>query len=299
MMEQDTNKTYLKKLLDFLRDRILSNPSNRWFSNDLYKILAPESEARISDIHEQCIEGILQEQAKEFYKDFVIAELRPQLIDDFVKMEHWRRRNNIGEFGLAVFQQIECIMNHLSKDDTLCEVYRAMMNAPCYVNNNDSPVSDRKQNSTYTVAQLLFMHEAPVKSKELPPQLWIFDRFKSINYFVCHRACLTTFRFNQFVEENELFGKIYTLRNMNHRGNSLTDKEAERLTDICNNPSRAFLTLTSYLCWFVDSVNKGFPVSRELIEFAQTDFSAILISPLGPKVVGKVDLKDDGRKRFH
>ena len=94
-MEQDTNREYLKKLLDFLQNRILSNHDNQWFAKDLYKILAPISDARISDIHEQCIESILKEQAAEFYKDFVIEKIRPQLIADFIKMEHWRRRNNI------------------------------------------------------------------------------------------------------------------------------------------------------------------------------------------------------------
>ena len=46
-MEQDTNKEYLKKLLDFLRSRILSNPANNWFAKDLYNILAPAVDARL------------------------------------------------------------------------------------------------------------------------------------------------------------------------------------------------------------------------------------------------------------
>ena len=55
-MEQDTNIEHLKKLLDFLEKRILSNPKNHWFAKDLYNILAPVQEAIISDIHEHCIE---------------------------------------------------------------------------------------------------------------------------------------------------------------------------------------------------------------------------------------------------
>ena len=121
-MEQDTNREYLKKLLDFLRERILPIPGNQWFAKELYKLLAPASDARISDIHEQCIESILTQQANEFYKDFVIADLRPQLIADFIKMEHWRRRNNIYEFSLAMYQQVECIVNYISRNNTLCEV---------------------------------------------------------------------------------------------------------------------------------------------------------------------------------
>lgn len=248
MMEQDTNKIHLKKLLDFLQSRILSNPANQWFAKDLYKILAPASDARISDIHEQCIESILQEQAREFYKDFVIEPIRSQLIADFVKMEHWRRRNNIGEFGLAVYQQIECVINWLGRDNILSEVFRTMMDALCYVDGYNPTVSNRYEKSTYTIAQLLFMHDAPTKSKEILSQQWTLDKFKAINYFVCHQGCLTNFQFKQFVDENNLFSEIYALRNLNHRGNDLTDKEKDRLKNVETNSSRAFLTITSFLC---------------------------------------------------
>lgn len=297
-MEQDTNREYLKKLLDFLENRILSNHNNQWFAKELYKILAPTSDARISDIHEQCIESILKEQATEFYKDFVIEDIRPQLIADFIKMEHWRRRNNIQEFGLAIFQQIECITNRLSQDDTLCEVFRTMMDALCYVDSFNPMVVNRYEKSSYTIGQLLFMHDAPTKSKEILPQQWTFDKFKAINYFVCHKACLTNFQFNQFVEENNIFGEIYALRNLNHRGNELTDKERERLQKIEGNPSRTFLTFISFLSWFIDSVNNGFPLSKELKEYAQTDFSGVRKPEIGPKVIKKIDLIPDNRKRF-
>lgn len=297
-MEQDTNREYLKKLLDFLENRILSNHNNQWFAKELYKILAPTSDARISDIHEQCIESILKEQATEFYKDFVIEDIRPQLIADFIKMEHWRRRNNIQEFGLAIFQQIECITNRLSQDDTLCEVFRIMMDALCYVDSFNPMVVNRYEKSSYTIGQLLFMHDAPTKSKEILPQQWTFDKFKAINYFVCHKACLTNFQFNQFVEENNIFGEIYALRNLNHRGNELTDKERERLQKIEENPSRTFLTFISFLSWFIDSVNNGFPLSKELKEYAQTDFSGVRKPEIGPKVIKKIDLPPDNRKRF-
>lgn len=297
-MEQDTNREYLKKLLDFLENRILSNHNNQWFAKELYKILAPTSDARISDIHEQCIESILKEQATEFYKDFVIEDIRPQLIADFIKMEHWRRRNNIQEFGLAIFQQIECITNRLSQDDTLCEVFRTMMDALCYVDSFNPMVVNRYEKSSYTIGQLLFMHDAPTKSKEILPQQWTFDKFKAINYFVCHKACLTNFQFNQFVEENNIFGEIFALRNLNHRGNELTDKERERLQKIEENPSRTFLTFISFLSWFIDSVNNGFPLSKELKEYAQTDFSRVRKPEIGPKVIKKIDLPPDNRKRF-
>ena len=296
-MEQDTNREYLKKLLDFLRERILPIPGNQWFAKELYKLLAPASDARISDIHEQCIESILTQQANEFYKDFVIADLRPQLIADFIKMEHWRRRNNVYEFSLAMYQQVECIVNYISRNNTLCEVFHTMMDCLCFVDAYPPTVDNRNPKSSYTVAQLLFMHDAPTKSKEILPSLWAYDKFKAINYFVCHQTMLTNYQFDQFVGENRIFGELYALRNRVHRGNDLTEKEIERTKQVESNPSRGFLTLTAFLTWFIDSVNKGYPLSNELVTFSKTDFSSVRKPLIGPKVVGKIDLPKTKSKR--
>ena len=296
-MEQDTNREYLKKLLDFLRERILPIPGNQWFAKELYKLLAQASDARISDIHEQCIESILTQQANEFYKDFVIADLRPQLIADFIKMEHWRRRNNIYEFSLAMYQQVECIVNYISRNNTLCEVFHTMMDCLCFVDAYPPTVDNRNPKSSYTVAQLLFMHDAPTKSKEILPSLWAYDKFKAINYFVCHQTMLTNYQFDQFVGENRIFGELYALRNRVHRGNDLTEKEIERTKQVEINPSRGFLTLTAFLTWFIDSVNKGYPLSNELVTFSKTDFSSVRKPLIGPKVVGKIDLPKTKSKR--
>ena len=296
-MEQDTNREYLKKLLDFLRERILPIPGNQWFAKELYKLLAPASDARISDIHEQCIESILTQQANEFYKDFVIADLRPQLIADFIKMEHWRRRNNIYEFSLAMYQQVECIVNYISRNNTLCEVFHTMMDCLCFVDAYPPTVDNRNPKSSYTVAQLLFMHDAPTKSKEILPSLWAYDKFKAINYFVCHQTMLTNYQFDQFVGETRIFGELYALRNRVHRGNDLTEKEIERTKQVEINPSRGFLTLTAFLTWFIDSVNKGYPLSNELVTFSKTDFSSVRKPLIGPKVVGKIDLPKTKSKR--
>ena len=296
-MEQDTNRENLKKLLDFLRERILPIPGNQWFAKELYKLLAPASDARISDIHEQCIESILTQQANEFYKDFVIADLRPQLIADFIKIEHWRRRNNIYEFSLAMYQQVECIVNYISRNNTLCEVFHTMMDCLCFVDAYPPTVDNRNPKSSYTVAQLLFMHDAPTKSKEILPSLWAYDKFKAINYFVCHQTMLTNYQFDQFVGENRIFGELYALRNRVHRGNDLTEKEIERTKQVESNPSRGFLTLTAFLTWFIDSVNKGYPLSNELVTFSKTDFSSVRKPLIGPKVVGKIDLPKTKSKR--
>lgn len=297
-MAQDRRKEDLKKLLLFLETQILRDPKNNWFAKDLYKILAPTSDARITDIHELCVEQILKEQANKFYSDFTIADIRDALIWDFIKMEHWRRLNNLAEFGMALFQQIECIINRLSREVELCNVSHNLMKAKCYVDATSPQVSNRYSKSTYTIGQLLFINEAPVKSLQDLASMYVLDKFKTINYFVCHRATLTINDFNKFIEENRIFGQLYALRNQNHRGNNLTEKDKSYLGDIYDNDSKSFIRLYAFLIWFVDSVNKGFPLSNELIEFSKNDFSDVIQSPvIATKIVGKIILPPDNKKK--
>lgn len=297
-MEQNHNRENLRKLLAFLEQNIIFDPANRWFVKDLYAMIEPVADGKLSDIYELCIEEIIRAQAQDFYKDFVISDIRQQLIEDFIKMEHWRRRNDIKEFGMAMFQQIECIINRLGYDIVLCEVFRSMMKAPCYVDAIKQEVANRDPKSNYTVGQLLYMSDAPTKSIQDLSMQWVVDKFKGVNYFVCHKGMLTRYQFNQFVEENRLFGMLYALRNRNHRGNNETIRDASQLKEIKDNPSRGFLSLTSFFCWFIDRINQGYPLSKALIDFSNTEFHAPDQTSVGPKVVGHVNIPDDGRKRF-
>jgi hypothetical protein len=281
-----------------MSQQILHKPENAWFEKELYGILAPNADARISDIHEQCIENILKQQAEEFYKDFVIDGIKPQLINDFVKMESWRRRNNINEFGMAMFQQIECIINKLGQDKQLAQVCYDMMNALCYVDSMNPIVSNRYSKSTYTIARLLFLDDAASKSKSDLSVQWINDKFKCINYFVCHQACLTAQQFTQFTSENEVFNQIRCVRNRNHRGNIPTEYETLTLQKVDANISRSFFLFSSFFCRFIDSIKEGFPLSKELIEFSRGDFKSNSTPFDRIKVKGMINLPNDKKKRF-
>ena len=65
----------------------------------------------INEIYELCIEQIMRKQGEEFYADFPIESLRPQLIEDYNRMEHFRRKDDFYDFCLAMYQQIENITN--------------------------------------------------------------------------------------------------------------------------------------------------------------------------------------------
>ena len=185
-MKQDTNREYLKKLLLFLETRILSNQDNQWFAKDLYKILAPISDARISDIHEQCIESILREQATEFYKDFVIEDIKAQLITDFIKMEHWRRRNNIPEFCMALYQQLEAITNFICEKREFNLIWRNIRNAGFFT---DIKAKDIRVRGNGKSIEQSIVYDSKNYGKELK-DLVAMDKYKAILFLVVYKQVL-------------------------------------------------------------------------------------------------------------
>lgn len=264
-MEQDTNREYLKKLLDFLRDRILSIPGNQWFAKELYKLLAPTSDARISDIHEQCIESILAQQANEFYKDFVITTIRPQLIADFIKMEHWRRRNNIQEFCLALYQQIEGIVNYLGADETLNLIWRNIRNAAFFIDINAKDIRVRG-NGKSIEQSIIYKPEKYTNRPELK-DLVAMDKFKAILFLVVYQTNVHWYNKSAFNDDFFLGQNIYRARNLNHRGNN--EDLTEGLKSIIEMPTYSMCNILGFYARFIVGINKGYPVSKSLVELAE------------------------------
>lgn len=266
MIEQDTNRENLRKLLDFLKNNILAIPDNQWFSKELYNILAPTADAKISDIHEQCIEKILQEQANGFYRDFVIKEIQPQLIADFIKMEHWRRRNNVQEFCMALYQQIENIINYLSRDSNLILIWRNIRRANFFV---DIRAKDIRVRGNGKSIEQSIIYDSKNYGRELN-ELVAMDKFKAILFLIVYK---TKVDWNNVSLFNEDFNKgydIYMTRNLNHRGNIVDENKTKRISYIFDNSTFAMCSLLGFYALFVSGINNGYPVSEELVELAES-----------------------------
>lgn len=265
-MEQDTNKEYLKKLLDFLKSRILSNPANNWFAKDLHSYLSPGSEARISDIHELCVESILREQATGFYKDFAIEALRPQLIADFIKMEHWRRRNNVQEFCMALYQQIEAITNYLGADDSLNLIWRNIRDAGFFI---DIKAKDIRVRGEGNSIEKSIVYSSKNYGKELC-EFAAMDKFKAILFMIVYKTGVDWNNRTLFNEDFFTGFDIYMTRNLNHRGNVVDERVSQRIAYILNNSTFAMCSLLGFYARFVAGINKNYPVSKELVELAES-----------------------------
>lgn len=113
----------LKKLVQIIGD-LLKVKGNEWLIDEILKTIGETSPVEeiakhsvIQNIHEYCVEQKIEKQATEFYNSFPIQEIKNQLIQDFKKMEHERRRDNFEGFCLSMFQQIEAIVNFLFVSD--------------------------------------------------------------------------------------------------------------------------------------------------------------------------------------
>jgi hypothetical protein len=249
------DKEKLKKLIDIFEE-LLKIKGNEWLIDAiLEKIKSTSSLDEISkhsiikDIHEHCIEEVIQKQANEFYSDFKLKEIKPKLVIDFVKMEHERRRDDFENFSLCTFQQIENITNYLFDNMILGEWENEKNKiAIQYFDKN------KNQQVKKTVNEIVFGN-----AKD-----WFINvKFKALLYFLYfNKTIKAQIQFNQLVDS---FNEIYQIRNLNHRGSSPTTHQEETLKKIYGNESKYYLKFYGFLEDFVKTINKN------LKSFSQND----------------------------
>lgn len=299
-------KPTLEKIVQLTRQ----NPEFDLELRKALKIMPSASSVSISDekidqIYEYCIEKIIRKQATEFYRGFPIESITLELIEDYVKMEFFRRKDDFGNFCLALYQQIENITNRLCEARVISDIAEKMWAYPAFVKKeiNDRPDSD------YLIAKLVFYGENKMtgqpyyveKSRVALQAQYAMDKVRSIVYFIGYKAALTNSDFKSYVEFNSLMQDIYQCRNMNHRGNTLSEWEQNALDRIMPIKSLCYFKFMGGLSQYVEFVKSGYRVIAEIETYAKSlpEKKINLIKPTGPKILGKIDLKDDGRKRFN
>ena len=242
----------LKKTLDLIK--VLA-AKNKDFEAELQKLYGGTSSAntvlmdnvdlkdpistgndKIDSIYELCVEKVLQEQAEQFYKDFPIEDIKDTLVHDYVRMEGFHRKDNFGDFCLALYQQIEGITNYLCNDSRLNSITQSMWTCSAYVKSekDKEPKFNERTGGEYQIASLIFpgYHQetgkfyAQEKScLELNKQ-YANDKMRIIIYFIGYRAACVNNDYQNYLDITDMFYKIYQCRNLNHRGNmvSLSDE---------------------------------------------------------------------------
>lgn len=303
---EDNKKAAIEKIL-------LLSKQDKEFNEELRKRLditpvansAIMDDERLNQIYEYCIEKIIQTQAEEFYKDFPIPTLISTLVEDYVRMESFRRKDSFGDFCLALYQQIECVTNKICESATLSEITDKMWAYEAYIKSTDGKDPDIKERTgTYRIADLIFpfnnkngVSNAVEKSLKTLQNQYAIDKIRIIVYYFGYGAKMKSSDFDSYKEITGLLNDIYQCRNTNHRGNTLTEYETETLNRILPMKSFYYFKFLGALAQYIDFIKTGSLTITDIAAYAKT-LPSKKVETKGPKVVGKIDLKDDGKKRF-
>lgn len=267
------------------------------------------SDERISQIYEYCIEKILRKQAEEFYEDFPITSIVPTLVDDFVRMESFRRKDAFGDFCVSLYQQIENITNKLCESKQLNNIAEKMWGCPAYVvyNKDVEPSIDNRLDSIFTIASLVFPGQnkktglpySVEKSQSSLQVQYASDKIRAIIYFLGYKATMRNVDYENYKEITSLMSDIYQCRNMNHRGNTLTQWESDTINRIIPMKSYYYFKFTGALAQFVNGIKNGIPAIPTIEAYSQSIEKVKEKLPI-PKTLGKIELseKDLKKKRF-
>ena len=261
---------------------------------------------RINDIYEYCIEDIIKKQATEFYADFPLQTIKDRLIGDYIRMESFRRKDNFEDFCLSLYQQIECMTNKLCENKDLSDITEIMWGHPAYLKiekGKDTSIYNR--GGDYTIASLLFPGNnkqsgntnAFVKSRISLQTQYAMDKIRTIVYFLGYKAMMKSGDYDSFVEITSLLNDIYQCRNMNHRGNSQNQWEKETFDRIFPLKSLYYFKFLGVLAQYVEYIKEGWGYIPELKKYSESIEKQNISAPQ-PKVLGKIELKDDVRKHF-
>lgn len=252
------NKKELDRIVSFVK-KVKELPGNEEFIADLRATIIDADTAddiisnpKIDKIYEYCIKNVLQKQAEGVYAQFPIPELIPGLVNDYVRMESFRRADNFEDFCMALYQQIECVTNatYALLDD--CSFLQDIADQPAYAQsiNIDGVVTydirNRNSNSKSKISAFIAKKE---KVSNTPKAM---DATKMVIYFVvCGALRMDWELLNRLYE-------VYYCRCLNHRGGFQTENQANTTTKVCADKYTHYLLFQSALVTYISGIQKGF-----------------------------------------
>ncbi|MDX1651899.1 MAG: hypothetical protein R3277_05370 [Brumimicrobium sp.] len=254
------DKEKLKKLVQIIGD-LLKEEGNEWLIDEILQTIGEVSPVEeiakhslIQNIHEYCVEQKIDKQAKEFYHSFPLVEIKDQLILDYSKMEHERRRDDFENFCLCMYQQIENISNFLF-DKKIESVWNSEKNQIAVKSFFDRTQRKYVLPSTggTSLEQLVFQGTDTSK--------WYANRkFRAVLYFFYFKKNVTRddYEFNSIYFTHE---EIYQMRNQNHRGSTPTPYQQKTLNKIKGNESRYFFKFYGFLQDFVNQIESSYSIT--------------------------------------
>lgn len=200
---------------------------------------------------------IIKEQASRFYQGFKINSIKESLIQDFIRMERFRRKDGFEDFCLAGFQQVEGIVNYLAGTPFFLEKFNSLRSSPSILK-LDTATKTFFRSGKQTVASLIFMTNEQNKIVEFcgkQPVDWFFNhRLRAVLYFFYFNQEIK-FSTTEFDSIYNTGNQLYLIRNSNHRGGNSTDYQERAKEEIMSNFDRYYFKFLGFLEDFIFKVN--------------------------------------------
>ena len=274
MLMEDKLQTTIDKILrlcaqnpDF--DSELRKKLNIVTSNETLLI----GDERINQIYEYCLERVVRKQAEDFYSGFPMQELVNVLVDDYCRMEFFRRKDAFGDFCLALYQQIECVTNNLCSNPDLDYIAKRMWGCPAYViTAKDTPISieNRRYESAYSIASLVFYKKnIEEKSESSLQSLYATEKVRTVVYYLGYKATMRNADYESYKEITSLLNDIYQCRNMNHRGSKQTEWEEKTINRIFSQKAVYYHKFLGALTLFIEQIKEGWSSLGDIKRYAE------------------------------
>ncbi len=229
------------------------------FNDELRKKLGITSSAnsvviddeRLSQIYEYCIEKIIAEQAENFYKEFPIKNVINQLKTDFSRMESFRRKNQFEDYALALYQQIECVVNSIFSQEIFVKTINSLWNNPSY---------STKKGGKRSVANEIFGSGDYLTSgleRAKNNQYSAKDKLRCVIYFIGGFWCSNSYPAG-FIKLSEILSDIYLCRNTNHRGATQNPVIDEKIKAFHESFTCSYFLFNAALVEFVRIIQDGY-----------------------------------------
>ena len=278
-------KDKLKKLVEIIGD-LLKIEGNEWLIDEMLRTIGEKTPIEeiakhsiIQNIHEYCVEQKIEKQATEFYMSFPIEELKPQLIEDYKKMEHERRRDDFEGFCLSMFQQIEAIVNYCFESSGIKEKLKKDRNSSAFIEwNLQKKAWERTSNQRLIPFLLIKINKKYENDKSLPffdlnttdeekyfdqnghPIIDFNPNKKSWSFLNRYRTILFYLYFNSRLKQIDFDGiyslgsELYTIRNKNHRESKATPSQQKIIVTIKGKESKYYFKFYGFLQDFVSHI---------------------------------------------
>lgn len=210
-------------------------------------------------------------------------------------MERFRRKDDFGDFCLAMYQQIENITNYICADPIVNKVASKMWAYPAYCIDSDL----KRRPGEYIIARLLFIGSTGgnpnymIKTSKPLSEHYAWDKMRNVVYFIGYKAEMKSSDYDSFNEICNLLSELYQCRNTNHRHTGLSEpSEHSRQVLEKIQPLKSFYysKFHGLLSQYVEYVKEGYPMSDKLINYAD-NLPVIEIRPQYTlNIKGKIDL---------